>query len=191
MTSRQLELLQIAQALFKEKGYAAASVRDIAKAANVEPASLYSHFSGKEDLLDATCFEMAEKFLTAIEEVNDIYFNAEQRLHMAVHNHVKILTENLNASYVFQREWRHLGEPRKSEFIELRNRYEDGFRKIIENGIEEGLFNEVDIKIATLTLLSSLNWIVEWYRTDGAKGAEQIADQLYGFILTGLRKDPL
>ena len=191
MTSRQKEILEIAQDLFKEKGYSAASVRDIAKAANVEPASLYSHMNGKEDLLDATCFEMARKFLSAIDEVNDIYFDAAQKLKMAVFNHVTILMENLSAAVVFQREWRHLGEPRKSEFIGLRNKYEEGFRTIVQNGIDEGLFNEVDKKIAALTVLSSLNWVVEWYRPDGAKNAEEIAEQLYNFILTGLKKESL
>ena len=191
MTTRQIEILQLAQDLFKEKGYSAASVRDIAKAANVEPASLYSHISGKEDLLDATCFNMAEKFLAAVDEVNDIYFDAAQKLKMAVHNHVTILTEHLSAAVVFQREWRHLGEPRKSEFITLRNQYEEGFRTIVQNGIDEGLFNEVDNKIAALTILSSLNWIVEWYSPEGAKNAGQIADQLYQFVLTGLKKDSL
>lgn len=191
MTSRQIEILQIAQDLFREKGYSAASVRDIAKAAKVEPASLYSHMNSKEDLLDATCFDMAGKFLNSIQEVNDIYFDAAQKLKMAVDGHVKILTEHLSAAVVFQREWRHLGEPRRSEFIKLRNQYEAEFRTIVQNGIDEGLFNEVDKKMAVLTILSSLNWIVEWYRPDGPLNARQIAEQLFNFILTGLKKDVL
>jgi TetR/AcrR family transcriptional regulator, cholesterol catabolism regulator len=191
MTTRQIEILQIAQDLFKEKGYSAASIRDIAKAANVEPASLYSHIEGKEDLLEVTCFELAEKFLSAIHEVNDIYFDAAQKLKMAVTSHVQILTENPSAAFVFQREWRHLGEPRKSDFILLRNNYEEGIRSIVQNGIDEGLFNEVDHKIAVLTILSSLNWIVEWYRPDGSLKADQIAKKLYNFILTGLKKESL
>lgn len=191
MTSRQAEILRIAQDLFKDKGYAAASVRDIAKAANVEPASLYSHISGKEDLLDRTCFDMADKFISAISEVNDIYFDAAQKLQLAVANHVELLTSNPSAAHVFQREWRYLNEPRRSEFIQLRNQYEEGFRTIVQNGIDEGLFNDVDIKIAALTILSSLNWIVEWYREDGDLSPKEIADQLFNFILTGLKKDAL
>lgn len=191
MTARQAEILKIAQDLFKDKGYAAASIRDIAKAANVEPASLYSHISGKEDLLDTTCFEMADKFITAIEEVNDIYFNAAQKLQMAVSNHVELLAANPSAAFVFQREWRYLNDARRSEFIVLRNKYEEGFRTIVQNGIDEGLFNDVDVKIAALTILSSLNWIVEWYREDGDKSPKEIGELLYNFILTGLQKDSL
>lgn len=188
MTERKLEILQIAQDLFKLKGYAASSVRDIAKAANVEPASLYSHISGKEELLDMTCFNMAEKFLIGIQEVNDIYFDAAQKLKMAVDSHVQILTKNLSAAVVFQRDWRHLNAERKAEFITLRNQYEAGFREIVQNGIDEGLFNEVDVKFASLTMLSSLNWIVEWYDEQGTLSPAEIAENLYNFILTGLKK---
>lgn len=188
MTERKFEILQIAQNLFKENGYTATSIRDIAKAAGVEPASLYSHIQGKEELLDTTCFALAQKFIDGIKEVNDIYFDAAQKLQMAVDTHVQILTDNLNAAVVFQRDWRHLSGERKHQFIDLRNIYEEGFRVIVQNGIDEGLFNEVDVKFATLTILSSLNWIVEWYHEDGSLTPKQIAENLYNFILTGLKK---
>lgn len=188
MTDRKLEILEIAQRLFCENGYAATSIRDIAKAANVEPASLYSHINGKEELLDRTCFMMADKFLTGIDDVNDIYFDAAQKLKMAVDTHINILTNHLDASVVFQHEWRYLSDERKAEFIELRNKYEEGFRVIVQTGIDEGIFNEVDVKFATLALLSSLNWIVEWYDKDGDLTPSEIADRLYQFVLTGLKK---
>ena len=188
MTERKLEIVQLAQRLFKEKGYTATSVRDIAHASGVEPASLYSHINGKEDLLDATCFDMADKFINGIKEVNDIYFDAAQKLSMAVNTHVEILTSNLEAAVVFQRDWRHLSDARKEAFVKLRNEYEEGFRVIVQNGIDEGLFNEVDVKFAALTILSSLNWIVEWYDKEGSLQPNQIAENLFQFILTGLKK---
>ncbi len=188
MTNRKLEILTLAQHLFKERGYSATSVRDIAKAAGVEAASLYSHINGKEELLDRTCFTMAERFILGIKEVNDIYFDAALKLKMAVDTHVNILSNNIDASVVFQRDWRHLNEERRAEFIELRNAYEEEFRVIVQNGIDEGLFNEVDVKFAALTILSSLNWIVEWYNTEGSLSASEIAENLYNFILTGLKK---
>lgn len=188
VTSRKEEVLRVAQALFKEQGYASTSVRDIAKALEIEPASLYSHISTKEDLLSQTCFGLAEKFLSAIQEVNDIYFNAEEKLRMAIRLHVEILTENLNAAIIFNRDWRSLSEENKAKFIVLRNEYERGIRTIIQNGIDEGLFNESDLQFASLCVLSSVNWITEWYKSDGALKPQQIADKLSDFILTGLKK---
>ena len=94
MTDRKREILQIAQELFKENGYEATSMRDIAKAAGLEAASLYSHFDSKDELLELTCFSIAEKFVNGIKEVNDIYFDAAQKLKMAVDTHVQILTSH-------------------------------------------------------------------------------------------------
>jgi len=189
MTERKKEILELARSLFREKGYTSTSIRDIAAAAQVEPASLYSHFKGKEELLDAICFDMADRFLLAIKEVNDIYFDAVQRLAMAVKNHIGILTSYPDAAMVFQHDWRFLNDERKADFIALRDQYEEGIRDIIRGGIDEGSFNEVDVKFSTLTILSSLNWVVEWYREDGRLSPDEIAENLTKFILTGLKKE--
>jgi TetR/AcrR family transcriptional regulator, cholesterol catabolism regulator len=189
--SRKQEIVGVSQNLFQEKGYQATSVRDIAKALEMEPASLYSHLETKEDILEEICFGMAEKFLSAVDEVNDIYFDAELKVKMAVENHVKILTDNLDAAVVFIREWRNLSEPKKSAFVEKRKQYEQGIREIVQTGIDELKFNEVDKGFAALTILSSVNWIVEWYSSDGKLSPMEIAEQLSRFILTGLRKENL
>ena len=108
MTERKREILAASQNVLKEKGYAATSVRDIAKALSMEPASLYSHFKSKEDILKITCFDMADKLELGIAEVNDIYFNAEEKLRIAINLHVKVLTQNLNSAMIFIRDWRNL-----------------------------------------------------------------------------------
>jgi AcrR family transcriptional regulator len=189
MTERKKEILASSQHVLKEKGYAATSVRDIAKALDMEPASLYSHFKNKEDILKITCFDMADKFEIAVQEVNDIYFNAEEKLRMAIRLHVEILTQNLDSALIFIRDWRNLTGTSLEKFIANRNSYEAGFREIVQTGIDEGVFNETDKKFAALTILSSVNWIVEWYKPDGNLDAEQIAEKLSNFILSGLKKD--
>ena len=189
MTERKKEILAQSQSVLKEKGYAATSVRDIAKALDMEPASLYSHFKNKEDILKITCFEMADKFELAVKEVNDIYFNAEEKLRIAIKLHVEILTQNLDSALIFIRDWRNLTGTSLEKFIANRNSYEVGFREIVQTGIDEGVFNETDKKFAALTILSSVNWIVEWYKPDGNLNAEQIAEKLSDFILSGLKNN--
>ncbi len=189
MTERKREILAASQNVLKEKGYAATSVRDIAKALSMEPASLYSHFKSKEEILKITCFDMADKLEIGIAEVNDIYFNAEEKLRIAINLHVKVLTQNLNSAMIFIRDWRNLTGKSLDQFILKRNAYEAGFREIVQTGINEGIFNETDKKFAALTILSSVNWIVEWYKEDGSLSSEQIATKLSDFILSGLKKD--
>lgn len=187
--SRKEQIIQAASQLFREKSYEAASMRDIAATLGIEAASLYSHIKSKDEILETICFRMADEFLKAIDEVNDIYFNAEEKLRMAVRNHVNILTNDLNSSSVFIREWRHLNESKKGDFVKMRNRYENGFMQILMNGENENIFNAPDKKFAVLTILSALNWITEWYNPNGDKSPDQIAESLCNFILSGLKID--
>lgn len=180
--------MQTSAQLFSERGYMATSMRDIADKMGIEAASLYNHISGKEDILQEICFGLANLFLQAVDEVNDIYFDAEQKLRMAIQNHVEILTANLTKSKVFLHEWRYLSPDKKSEFIRLRDLYEEEFTVILQNGEDENLFNVVDKKFAVLNILSSVNWITEWYRPDGRMSPQEIARKLGDFILTGLSK---
>jgi hypothetical protein len=70
----------------------------------------------------------------------------------------------------------------------LRNQYENEFTRIIEIGIEEDLFDNVDKKFAVLSILSSVNWINEWYSADGNMNANEIAQKISDFVMGGLRK---
>jgi AcrR family transcriptional regulator len=186
--SRKEQILQTAAKLFWEKGYASTSMRDIATDLGIEAASLYHHIKSKEEILETICFAMADQLIGAINEVNDIYFNAEEKLRMAIKNHVQIITQNINQSAVFLHEWRSLSEPRLGEFKQLRDKYENELKVIMEEGVNEDIFDNVDQKFATLTILSTVNWINEWYRPEGSMNAEEIAQKLSDFIMGGLRK---
>lgn len=185
--SRKEQIIQAAEKLFREHGFEGASMRDLAASLNIEAASLYSHIKSKDELLETICFRMADELLKSIDEVNDLYFNAEEKLRMAITNHVKIVAGDLDASSVFLKEWRHLTKPKLDEFIALRNRYEDGFTQILMNGEHENVFAAPDKKFAVLTILSAVNWIVEWYNPKGKMSPEEVAEKLTEFILTGLR----
>lgn len=187
-SNRKQELIHTAACLFKQRGFASTSMRDLAAELGMEAASLYHHIKSKDELLEVICFDLADKLTTAVTEVNDIYFNAEDKLRMAIKNHVEILTQNIHFSTVFIQDWRHLTEPKLTEFRALRDAYENGMRIIVQEGKNEDIFDDVDEKFAALTVLSTLNWINEWYSPTGKMNAEQISHKLSDFILGGLRK---
>lgn len=186
--SRKDQIIAAAARLFRQKGYDASSMRDIANELSIEAASLYHHIKSKEEILEMICFGMAQKFLTAIAEVNDIYFNAEEKLRKAILHHVEIVTEDVDKSAVFLREWRSLPENSRADFILLRNHYEHEFTHIIENGMQEDVFELVDKKFAVLSILSSVNWIVEWYKPTGNMSPAEIATKISDFVMGGLRR---
>ncbi|MFN4994021.1 MAG: TetR/AcrR family transcriptional regulator [Bacteroidota bacterium] len=186
--NRKDQIMQVAARFFKNKGYEATSMRDIAAELGIEAASLYHHIKSKEEILTAICFDMANRFVTALKEVNDIYFSAEERLRMAIQFHVQISCDYLDETAVFLNEWKSLPEPSLSAFRKMRDNYEKHFRVIVKDGETEDIFDNVDEKFAALTILSSVNWIHQWYNPDGSMNPSQIAKKLADIIIGGIRK---
>lgn len=186
--NRKDQIVDVAALLFKQKGYAATSMRDLATELGIEAASIYHHIKSKEELLESICFDMANKFISNAKEVNDIYFNAEEKLRMAIKLHIETITENQNQSAVFLSEWRNLSEPKLNLFKQLRNQYENQFTIILIDGENEDIFDHTDKKFAVLSILSTINFVNEWYKPEGKMNASEIAEKLSNFIMGGLRK---
>jgi AcrR family transcriptional regulator len=186
--NRKEQIIDAAALLFKQKGYSTTTMRDLATELGIEAASIYHHIKSKEELLESICFGMANKFISNAKEVNDIYFNAEEKLRLAVKLHVETITENQNQSSVFLSEWRNLSEPKLTLFKQLRHQYENQFTIILMDGENEDIFDQVDKKFAVLSILSTINFVNEWYKQDGKMNAAEIAEKLSNFIMGGLRK---
>lgn len=162
-------------------------MRSLATQIGVEAASLYNHFPSKAAILEAICFEMAEEFQEAQAGILNDETPADQRLRKAILAHVIIVARNLDSAAVFFQDWRHLPEPQLSEFRKLRKIYEQGFRAIIREGKENGLFRDVDDKFTVLTILSALNMMYEWYRPGGEMKAQDIGEQLADNLINGIK----
>jgi AcrR family transcriptional regulator len=185
---RKAQITKIATNKFREKGYHAVSMRELAGHVGIEAASFYNHFDSKESILKEICFRMANEFFDSINLVLDGEKKIDKMLESAIKSHVKVITENTDASAVFLHDWQHLGEPYLSEFIEMRRKYENIFRKIIKEGMEKGVFEKQDETFTVLTIFSSLNWLYQWYDEKGKFTAEQIGSNLAKLILNGIRK---
>ena len=186
--NRKEQITETAAKLFRKNGYIGTTMRDLAAELGIEAASIYHHVKSKEELLETICFDMANKFILNAKEVNDIYFNAEEKLRLAIKLHIETITLNQNKSAVFLQEWRNLSEPNLSKFKMLRDQYENQFTIIIIDGENEDIFDFVDKKFAVLSILSTINFVNEWYNPEGKMNAAEIAEKLSNFILGGLRK---
>jgi AcrR family transcriptional regulator len=156
---RKEQINEIAQNLFRTKGYAATSMRDLAKEVGIEAASIYSHVKSKEALLQKICFRIADDFFAALHAVMEKDLNAGDKLSAAIDAHVKVIIENLDATTVFFHEWKHLSEPSLVDFKSLRNKYEKQFRSIIEAGVASGEFDKVDAHVSIKLLFAMMNSI--------------------------------
>lgn len=186
--TRKDQIQQIATNLFKERGYAATSMRDLAKEIGVEAASLYSHVSSKEEILQTICFNIAQDFFAVLYGVKQLNLAPDEMLREAIKAHVHVIANNLNAAPVFLHEWKFLSEPHLTDFKKMRDDYEEEFRQIINKGISDGYFQKMDVPFAVLTIFSSLNWIYQWYNPKGTKSIGEIGEELGGIILHGIEK---
>lgn len=187
--SRKEQVIRKAAELFKEKGYAAASMRDLAQLLGIEAASLYSHIKSKEEILRSLCFDMATEFRKSLEEVEKEPASASEKLKKGIIGHIQVMAKDLTASAVFMNEHRHLSQPYLRDFLLLRINYINRFKSIIEEGMRSGEFkNSIDKKLAVMTLFSSLNWMPMWYDPGSAIDPQQLGYQLADMLVNGLKK---
>ena len=186
--SRRQAIEDVASDLFRERGYAATSIRDIARALSVQGASLYAHVTSKEDVLWAIVDRAASRFEAAADRAE-----AEAHEHRPgdpaeaiaalVEAHVDVLTADVDEAGVFVNEWRSLGEERRAQILARRDAYQRRFRAHIDAGIALGVFSMTDPAIATTAVLSAINGVAAWYDPDGRLPADRIADHLVDLTL--------
>lgn len=187
--SRKEQVIRKAAELFREKGYAASSMRDLAQKLGIEAASLYSHIKSKEEILQSLCFDMAAEFRKSLDEVEKLNVNAGEKLSRGIIGHIQVMAKDLTASAVFMNEHRHLSQPHLREFLLLRINYINRFKMIIEDGVKAGEFKpSIDTKLAVMTLFSSLNWMPMWYDPSSAINSGELGKQLADMLVNGLRK---
>jgi AcrR family transcriptional regulator len=187
--SRKEQVIRKAAELFKDKGYAAASMRDLAQLLGIEAASLYSHIKSKEEILRSLCFDMAAEFRKSLEEVEKQQVTASEKLRKGIVGHIQVMAKDLTASAVFMNEHRHLSQPYLRDFLLYRINYINRFKSIIEEGVRNGEFKDsIDKKLAVMTLFSSLNWMPMWYDPSSAIDPSQLGAQLAEMLISGLHK---
>jgi AcrR family transcriptional regulator len=189
--ARRREIDEVASELFRANGYAATSIRDIARALDIQGASLYAHVASKEDLLWAIVDRAASAFEQAADRAVGETRGADavERLAALVEAHVEVVTADPERSSVFVTEWRHLSEPRRATISGRRDAYESRFRDTIEEGTSVGAFRATDPAIAATFILTALNGIATWYRPDGRLSPDRIADHYVELALRSLSED--
>lgn len=175
-----------AQKLFREKGYAATSMRDLAKEVGVEAPSLYNHFSSKNELLKEICFDIANQFYNAFEQAVSDKKTFIQKLSAAIGAHVQVIYNNIEATTVFFEEWIFLEGADLIKFKKLRSGYQQKFHSLIVRGIEAGEMKNLDVRMATFTILSSLNATHELYKHNHKTEMKEVAQSISDLLLNGI-----
>ncbi len=187
--SKKQQIYEAAARLFRDKGYSATSMRDLAKAVNLKASSLYNHISSKEEILQEICFENARKFLTGMAKVEAMEVDIPQKIKALIRLHIQIATEDVTSVTAFNDEWRHLTEPELTEFLKLRKDYEHRFKQLIREGIEKGELRPLDPSILLYTVFSSVRWVYDWYKPGRSVDEEKLVKEITDFLMRGMLRE--
>jgi AcrR family transcriptional regulator len=185
MATRREELTRTAARLFAERGFHGTSMGDLAEAMGLQKGSLYSLTSSKQELLRETLRQGAAAFHAALDAVPEDA-PAVDRIRLALRGHLRVVSEQLEVSTVFTREWRYLEGEAREEFVGERRRYEERVRTLFREGVERGeLRADLDVGAAALLVLSAANWAYTWLRP--GRDTDELADRFTAILVDGVR----
>jgi TetR/AcrR family transcriptional regulator, cholesterol catabolism regulator len=183
-------LLQSAASLFRARGYAGATTRELASSLGMQSASLYHHMGKKEDLL----FELSVSALETITtRVSAAVLAAEpaDRLRELIRAHLNAALAHQDAHAVMLMELRALSSERRAAVLGLRRAYQALVERTLAEGqASDAIRADMPARQLALGLLNLLNWTIFWYRPDGELSPESLADLLVRIFIEGAATRP-
>jgi TetR/AcrR family transcriptional regulator, cholesterol catabolism regulator len=187
-STRKEIIVEKAANLFKEKGYKAASMRDLAEVVGVEAASLYNHIKSKSELLHVICLDVANRFTIKIEEVEAEEIPAKEKLEKLLRFHIREMLNNYEDVIVSDREWKHLSEPFLSNFRHQRRTYRKRFASILDEGIKKKEFKKIDSSTAVMIILHAVSGIESFHRSKQKISGKELEENMITILINGLAK---
>jgi AcrR family transcriptional regulator len=186
ITDRKTEIINCAAKLFKEKGYSAITMRDIAQALDIKAASLYNHIKSKQEILVLIVIEIAEEFISVMNEIVASDVSTIQKIEKVIELHVNITLRNPDALACLNNDWMHLEDADLKYFIKMRTDYEDNFRSIIKNGIQNNEIKNLNQEVIVFSTLSTLRTLYLWYNKYKVLNEKILKKDLSSILIQGI-----
>ncbi len=159
---------------------------DIARAVNLQKASLYHHVSSKQEILLALLDRALDLLTEQISAASCLELAADEKLRRMIRTYLVALTDNIDLSSVLLIEHRSLDRKLHQRHVPHRDQFENLWREVIKEGVKSGIFSCPDPGLTVRALMGILNWTITWYRPDGPKTIEAIADEYTDLLFRGL-----
>jgi len=185
--TRKEEIINTAAKLFKEKGYSAVTMRDLAKEMGIKAASLYNHISSKQEILTNIIISLAEEFTESMTEIKSSNSNSLEKLRQIVNLHIDITIKNTFGMASLNNDWMHL-EEHLDYYFQLRHNYENDFRDIINQGILTKEIKNSNQEVMLFSMLSTLRSLYIWLPKKEDLKSEQLAKDLSNILIYGITK---
>ena len=173
--------------LFYKKGYFATSISDIAREAGIQKSSIYYHYSNKEELL----FDILKTAMVDLDENLEVQIKgvqgAEEKMRAAIQSHVIFHMERQKEVIISDSELRGLTVDNYKNIMKMRDDYERKFQSLIKDGIEKGIFADMDFKVASYGIITMCTAVSIWFNQSGRLSKEDVAKIYTDFLIHGLK----
>ena len=174
--------------MFRDKGFAATSMRDLAETVGIEAASLYNHIRSKNEMLESICFDVANRFTLFMDQLELKEGSPIKKIETLLRYHIRQMFDHFEEVIVSDREWKHLDEPYLSNFHNQRRTYRKRFAALIEEGIKKNEINNIDAPTVVIIMLHAVNGIESWHRSRAKISEKELEDNMVTIMIEGLRK---
>ena len=182
------DILDAAAQVFRKKGFHGASMSAIADAVNLQKASLYHHVESKQEILLALLDRALGMLTDHIAAISAQNIPADQKLRQMIRGYLSTLAENADLTAVLLFEHRSLDKKSHTRHVPQRDRFEELWRDVLNDGVREKIFVCNDTGMVVRALMGVMNWSLTWYRPEGGKSIEEIADEYADLFFHGLLK---
>lgn len=177
------EILRQAAAVFADKGYHRAGIRDISRATGVSLSGLYYYVDSKEELLFRIQDHCFGTVLDNVERLLRGVSDPARRLHLFVENHLRFFVNNMWEMKVLSHEMESLSGEYLEQVSVKKRRYTELCMSILVQLAPED--SKIDLRVATYALFGMLNWTYNWYHPDGDVPVEELAHNMSQIFLNG------
>jgi len=179
-------VLQAAARLFREQGFAATSVRDVAKAAHMLPGSLHYRYPSKDDILIALMERAIDRLIARVGMAAAEGATALERLRRAMTAHLEMLLSREDSIYVLLYDWRSLSPAAERAIAKQRARYEQFADELIAQAAAASPVKPgVDLFLVRQFAFGAANWVAQWFDASGAYTPAHIADAFFRYLTEG------
>ncbi|HEY2479718.1 MAG TPA: TetR/AcrR family transcriptional regulator [Solirubrobacterales bacterium] len=170
-------MIEAAVRVFHKKGYASASIQDVAAEVGVLKGSLYHYIDSKEDLLARIFEDSAGHFMQMLDEASGLDEQPVERLRSFARSCSLWYLRNIERVGIYSTEWKHLTGKRRKVVVGIRADYERRLAGLIQEVKDSGQgAADLDVNFATYFIFGALNGLPDWYRRRGPDPAERIAE---------------
>ncbi len=182
-------MLEIARKLFWEKGYQAASMRDIGISYGCRPANIYNFFADKEEILFEVLREEMEQIIAPIKHMEtEEDASPIEQLRSIIESHLEVtLSYRRSAKLLFDVALDNLSPEKRKKIVDLRDTYDRIIRKVIRRGIDRGYLPEVDVRLAGFMIASMITRTRIWFHPKKGVSVSDLTDFIFNFAIHGLR----